>query len=108
MDYINTKYLFKCDTCHCMRSGKCTTFCDSGECYSPDLSKIPTADVVEIDTLKHWLLEIAINNVGCILDGDFSDACVEIISRLGGLRNLVKETRERDNGDKQQTERQQI
>ena len=48
MAYIDTKHLFKCETCRSMRSGKCTSFCDSGECYSPDMSKIPTADVVEV------------------------------------------------------------
>lgn len=54
MAYIDAKYLFKCETCRSMRSGKCTSFCDSGECYSPNMSKIPTADVVEV---KHgtWL-----------------------------------------------------
>ena len=51
----------------------------------------PTADVVEVETLKAWLYEIAINNVGCVLDGDFSDACQEIISRLDGLRKFTQE-----------------
>lgn len=51
----------------------------------------PTADVVEIETLRKWLYEIAINNVGCVLDGDFSTACEEIISRLDGLRKFAQE-----------------
>ena len=47
----------------------------------------PTADVVEIELLKDWLWEIALNNAG----GDFSIACQDIISRLGGLRSFAKE-----------------
>lgn len=54
----------------------------------------PTADVVEVDTIKAWLYEMAINNVGC--DGDFSKACEEIISRIDGLRNFAKERSEGD------------
>lgn len=49
----------------------------------------PTADVVEVETVEAWLYEMAINNVGC--DGDFSNACEEIIARLDGLRNFAKE-----------------
>lgn len=45
------------------------------------------ADFVEIELLKDWLWEIALNNVG----GDFSIACQDIISRLDGLRNFAKE-----------------
>lgn len=51
--------------------------------------KCPTADVVEVKTIKAWLYEMAINNVGC--DGDFSKACEDIISRIDGLRNFAKE-----------------
>lgn len=53
MAYIDTKYLGKCETCrHCKGEIKCDTFCDAGECYSPNLSKIPTADVVEVVRCK--------------------------------------------------------
>lgn len=46
MPYIDTKYLFKCETCrHFVYGHGCNTFCDSGECYSPNMNKIPTADV---------------------------------------------------------------
>lgn len=46
MAYIDTKYLFKCETCrHCRGEYKCNTYCDHGEEYSPNLSKIPAADV---------------------------------------------------------------
>ena len=55
------------------------------------VDKTPTADVVEIETIKKWLYEMAINNVGCVLDGDFSTACEEIISRLDGLRKFASE-----------------
>lgn len=52
------------------------------------------ADVVEVETIKAWLYEMAINNVGCVIDGDFSNACEEIIARLDGLRNFAKERSE--------------
>ena len=55
------------------------------------IKNAPTADVVEIETIKAWLYEMAINNVGCVLKGDFSNACEEIISRLDGLRSFAKE-----------------
>lgn len=53
------------------------------------IQKLPTADVVEVETIKSWLYSIAINNVNN--NGDFSDACEEIISRLDGLRRFTKE-----------------
>lgn len=48
MAYINTAYLFKCQTCRHFRSDECNTFCENGECYSPNIRMIPTADVVEV------------------------------------------------------------
>lgn len=59
MPYINTEYLFKCETCrHCVGDIRCNTFCDSGESYSPNMNKIPAADVVpmeEVERLKRQL-----------------------------------------------------
>lgn len=52
------------------------------------------SDVVKVETVKSWLYEMAFNNVGCVVNGDFSDACEEIISRLDGLRSFA-----RDKGD---------
>ena len=54
MAYIDTKHLGKCETCRHCRSGECNTYCDCGEEYSPDMSKIPTADAVEVKHGK-WL-----------------------------------------------------
>ena len=48
MAYIDTKYLFQCETCRHHISGKCDTWCDHGEEYIPLMTKIPTADVVEV------------------------------------------------------------
>ena len=48
-------------------------------------------DAIDIETIKSWLYEIAINNVGCAIDGDFSVACEEIISRLDGLRSFARD-----------------
>ena len=45
--YIDIQYLFKCETCrHCIGEYKCNAYCDSGECYSPNMTKIPTAEDV--------------------------------------------------------------
>ena len=53
MAYIDTQYLGKCETCrHCVGEIKCNTYCDHGEEYSPNLSKIPEADVVEVVRCK--------------------------------------------------------
>lgn len=57
---------------------------------------LPIADVVEVETIKAWLYEMAINNVGCVLKGDFSNACEEIISRLDGLRSFAKERKPKE------------
>ena len=46
--YIDAKYLGTCETCRHHGHGGCDTWCDHGECYQPNLSKIPTADVVEV------------------------------------------------------------
>lgn len=56
-------------------------------------------DAIEIETIKSWLYEMAINNVGCAIDGDFSVACEEIISRLDGLRNFAREQRKGGEGN---------
>lgn len=51
--YISTEYLGECETCrHCVGGIKCNTYCDHGEEYSPNLAKIPTADVVEVVRCK--------------------------------------------------------
>ena len=62
------------------------------------LMQAPTADVVEVETIKAWLYEMAINNVGCVFVGDFSNACEEIISRLDGLRNFARERTPKERG----------
>ena len=55
MAYIDTKHLGKCETCRHYRTGGCDTWCENGECYSPNMSKIPIADVEKV---KHgeWLM----------------------------------------------------
>lgn len=60
-----------------------------------DLSK-QSEDLVDIATVKKWLYQIAINNVGCFIEGDFSNACEEIISRLDGLKSFAEETKGAD------------
>lgn len=52
----------------------------------------PTVDAVEVETVKAWLYQIALNNT----DNYLSDACEEIISRLDGLRIFARERKEND------------
>lgn len=40
MRMIDADALFKCETCHHRHYGKCTTYCDSGESYRPDMHKL--------------------------------------------------------------------
>lgn len=63
--YIDTNYLFKCQTCRHFDGDECDTFCDSYECYSPDMSKIPTADVVEVVRCKDCKFRFVDGNVYC-------------------------------------------
>lgn len=51
------------------------------------LNQFPVADAVEVETLKAWLYEMAMNNTSNYL----GDACEEIISRLDGLRVFARE-----------------
>lgn len=50
--YIDADYIFECFTCRHFDGDECNTFCDCGECYSPNMSMIPTADVVEVTYCK--------------------------------------------------------
>ena len=50
----------------------------------------PVADVVEVKTLKAWLYQIAMNNVGAPIE-DMASACEEIANRLDGLRAFARE-----------------
>ena len=54
MAYIDTKYLFECKTCRRYKNGKCDSWCECGEQYSPNMSKIPNADVAEVKH-GHWI-----------------------------------------------------
>ena len=48
MAYINTEHLYQCTTCKNHNKSGCATFCNHGEQYIPDMSKIPTADIEEV------------------------------------------------------------
>ena len=56
MPYIDTKYIGDCDYCRHHRTGSCDTWCDYGECFEPNMTQIPLADVVEV---RHgeWLTD---------------------------------------------------
>ena len=65
------------------------------ECFPADdaneiVDQMPTVDAVEVDVLKAWMYEIAMNNA----DNFLCEACEEIISRLDGLRVFARERRE--------------
>ena len=46
MSYINIHDLFRCETCHHHKNGKCDTWCEVGESYRPAMSALPVHDVV--------------------------------------------------------------
>lgn len=60
------------------------------ECAIAQVKKAPVADVVEVETLKAWLYQIAMNNVGQPIE-DMASACEEIANRLDGLRAFARE-----------------
>lgn len=57
------------------------------------INSFPVADVVEVETLKAWLYQIAMNNVGQPIE-DMASACEEIANRLDGLRAFARERKE--------------
>lgn len=52
-----------------------------------DIRAFRAVDAVEVEALKAWLYELAMNNTNNYL----GDACEEIISRLDGLRVFARE-----------------
>lgn len=82
MTYISTEHLFKCETCrHCKGEIKCDTFCDTGEQYIPDMSKIPTADVVEV---KHgeWIYHECVSSYEGATSGYSCSECCAFVDEL--------------------------
>ncbi len=61
------------------------------------LQEASAADVVEVGVFQDWLNEIAFNNVG--VDAALVNACIEIISRLDGLRIFARERRDKSGED---------
>ena len=82
LDVGKSYYGIECDQTAAM--------CEASALYNAGYRK-QSADMVSIKTIKKWLYEMAINNVGCVLEGDFSNACEEIISRLDGLKRFAEE-----------------
>ena len=72
-EYIDTKYLFKCETCRHHRSDSCDTWCENGEVYSPNMSKIPTADVVEVVRCKDCIHSDTMKNINSQIWCTFND-----------------------------------
>ena len=60
MAYIDAKHLFKCETCLKDRR-VCDEWCECGERYTPNMFKIPTADVEEVRHGEWVLLEYCAN-----------------------------------------------
>ena len=74
MPFIDIKYLFECETCrhYDAESKKCkggSFFCDSGESYSPRMSKIPLARVEKIVDATWEVVG------GCVEDGSVEMRC---------------------------------
>ena len=69
-------------------------FCDC--VLMDDIDDAPTVDAVEVDAISEWLYQIAMNNVGS--PSLLSAACIEIISRLGGLVTFARERNDKRDG----------
>ena len=97
MPYIDTKYLFKCETCRNFRNNVCRTFCESGEGYSPSMSKIPTADVApRAEVAREIFAELREN-------GKFNEPIVDYIclsfDELAEIEKKYTEVQTDDNQD---------
>lgn len=46
-------------------------------------------DVVPVETVKAWLIQQARLNQNCILNGDFSNACMELAKNIDELRRFA-------------------
>ena len=51
-EYIRVSDLNKCETCRHHRTGSCDTWCDYGEEYQIDWSKVKKVDAVEVVRCK--------------------------------------------------------
>lgn len=61
MRLINADLMFKCETCRHHRNGGCNTYCDHGEEYSPNMSKLPTIDPEDLRPKGEWIRPTKIN-----------------------------------------------
>jgi DNA-directed RNA polymerase subunit RPC12/RpoP len=55
MRIIDADLMFKCETCRHHRSGGCNTYCDHGEEYSPDMSKLPPINPEDLRPRGRWI-----------------------------------------------------
>lgn len=56
-EYIRVSDLNECETCRHHRTGSCDTWCDYGEAYQIDWSKVKKVDAVEVvrcKDCKYW------------------------------------------------------
>lgn len=85
---VDTKEFFKCETCRHQKYYGCNTFCDAGEGYSPDVSKLTAVDAVEVvrcKDCKHWKPS-----------GSYGGNSIEDMQRLGGCPWSIGCRREND------------
>ena len=67
MRLINADLMFECETCRHHRSGGCNTYCDHGEEYSPDMSKLPIIDPEDLRPKGEWIAEREKDTFGYLL-----------------------------------------
>lgn len=89
LDALKEKMLSRLETFRVVY-GKQSRYTEGYERSVEMVDNAPTVDAVEIETIKEWLYEIALYNVGCHVE-DFASACEEIASRLDGLKEFSKE-----------------
>ena len=84
MAYIDTKYLFQCTTCRNHNKSGCATYCDHGEEYSPSLSKIPEADVVEV---RHGEWKMKVHSFYADNYDESIELCIYILASCSNCGN---------------------
>lgn len=74
---VDTKEFFKCETCRHQKYYGCNTFCDAGEGYSPDVSKLTAVDAVEVVRCKDclWALKYSCDGYFC-MNPDLDSSCI--------------------------------
>ena len=73
-----------CNTC------KANKVCDHNQYGFENCNNYISSDVVEIETVRKWLIKQANFNEGVVLDGNFSSSCKRLASIIDELRKFAQ------------------